>query len=123
MQHLTVTSRINADGEIEAPYERIENGTPTGRIEYITAGKEYNKYIVAWDCDLTQSDVLARCNGDVTTVSSDRVNYRDPSPYCDMSVSRACNPLPEFSQPKRALMAAKMNGQAIPIRMPERPLV
>ena len=123
VQHLTVTSRINADGEIEAPYERIENGTPTGRIEYITAGKEYNKYIVAWDCDLTQSDVLARCNGDVTTVSRDRVNYRDPSPYCDMSVSRACNPLPEFSQPKRALMAAKMNGQAIPILKPERPLV
>lgn len=124
VQQLTVLARVNDEtGEIEAPYEKVVNGVPTGQIEYITAAKENNKYIAAWDCDFSTATVLARCNGDVTTVPRERVDYRDPSPFCDMSVSRMCIPFPGFSQPKRALMATKMNGQAVPVLFPERPMV
>lgn len=124
VQQLTVLARVNEEtGEIEAPYEKVVNGVPTGQIEYITAAKENNKYIAAWNCDFSTPTVLARCNGDVTTVPRERIDYRDPSPYCDMSVSRMCIPFPGFSQPKRALMATKMNGQAVPILFPERPMV
>ena len=124
VQHLCILARVNNDtGEIEAPYEKIVDGKPTGRIEYITAAKENNKYIAAWDCDFSTPTILVRCNGDVTTVPRERVDYRDPSPFCDMSVSRMCIPFPGFSQPKRALMATKMNGQAVPILFPERPIV
>lgn len=124
VQQMTIFAKIDDDtGEITAPYERVVNGQPTGQIEYITASKENNKYIVAWDCALDTPTVLARCNGDVTTVPRERVDYRDPSPFCDMSVSRMCIPFPGFSQPKRALMATKMNGQAVPILFPERPMV
>lgn len=124
VQQMTILARLDEDtGEILAPYEKIVNGSPTGQIEYITAAKENNKYIVAWDCKLDTPIVLARCNGDVTPIPRERVDYRDPSPFCDMSVSRMCIPFPGFSQPKRALMATKMNGQAVPILFPERPLV
>lgn len=124
VQQMTVLARINGDtGEIEAPYEKVVNGTPTGEIVYITAAKENNKYIAAWDCDFKDAQVLARYNGDVTTVDRERVDYRDPSPFCDMSISRMCIPFPGFSQPKRALMATKMNGQAVPVLFPERPMV
>lgn len=124
VQQLTVLARVSEEtGEIEAPYEKVVNGVPTGQIEYITAAKENNKYIAAWNCDFSTPTVLARCNGDVTTVPRERVDYRDPSPFCDMSVSRMCIPFPGFSQPKRALMATKMNGQAVPVLFPERPMV
>lgn len=124
VQHMTALAQVNADtGEVEAPYEVIEHGQPTGRIVYLSASTEANKYIVAWNEDFSSPIVKARYNDDVTTVDRNRVDYRDPSPFCDMSVSRMCIPFPGFSQPKRAIMATKMNGQAVPVLHPERPLV
>lgn len=124
VQQMTAMSRLNPDtAEIEAPYEKVVNGIPTGKIEYISASKERGKYIVGWNDDLSKPVVMARYNGDVTTVVRERVNYRDVSPFCDMSVSRMTIPFPEFSQPRRSLMATKMSGQAVPLLFPERPLV
>lgn len=124
VQHRTVLSKLNENsGEIEAPYEEVVDGHCTGKIVYLTAEQENNKYIVAWNENLEDSVVTARYNDDITTVSREKVDYRDPSPFCDMSVSRMCIPFPGFSQAKRALMAAKMNGQAVPVLFPERPLV
>lgn len=124
VQQMTVLARIKPEsGEIETPYEVVENGVPTGRIEMVTAVKEAGKYIVAWDNPLEDDYVLARCDGDVTSVRKEQISYRDASPFQDMSVSRATIPFPEFSQPKRALMAAKMSGQAVPLLYPERATV
>lgn len=124
VQEVTAMAHLNSEtGELEAPYEKIISGKPTGIIEYISAAKENNKYIVGWDDELDKEVVLARYNGDVTTVTRDRVDYRDVSPFCDMSVSRMTIPFPEFSQPRRSLMATKMSGQAVPLLFPERPLV
>lgn len=124
IQQLTVLSRTNPQsGEIEVPYEKIIDGQPTGIIEYVSAAKEKGKYVVGWDEKFEQSYVQARYNGDVTTVAREQVSFRDVSPFCDMSVSRATVPFPEFSQPRRSLMASKMTGQAVPVLFPERPLV
>lgn len=124
VQQLTYFARVNPKtGEIEAPYEVVRNGRPTGEVEWISAAKESNKYIVGWDENLQKESVMARYNGDVTTVDPKQVHYRDVSPFCDMSVSRATIPFPEFSQPRRSLMATKMSGQAVPLLFPERPIV
>lgn len=124
VQELTVMSKINPQtGEIEVPYEKIVDGYPTGVIEYVSAAKEKGKYVVGWDEKFDQPYVQARYNGDVTTVAKEQVSFRDVSPFCDMSVSRMTVPFPEFSQPRRSLMASKMTGQAVPILFPERPLV
>lgn len=124
VQQITTMARINPDScELEAPYEKIVDGKPTGIIEYISASKENGKYIVGWDDKLTDDIVMARFDGDVTTVPRERVDYRDVSPFCDMSISRMTIPFPEFSQPRRSLMATKMAGQAVPVLFPERPLV
>ena len=140
VQQKTVLSKINqATGEIEAPLEIIENGLPTGRIEYVSASRENHKRVLPWDTPLTpdeeeiypnyrkpdddSDEVYARCNGDVITIPKERADFREVSPFFDMSISRACIPFPEFSQPKRSLMATKMQGQAVPLLFPERPLV
>lgn len=124
VQHLTSLSRINPDtGDVETPLEVISHGKPTGKVVYVSASMEINKYVAAWNEDFSSEVIHARFNGDVTTVHRNRVSYRDVSPYCDMSVSRMCIPFPGFSQPKRAIMATKMNGQALPLLHPQRPLV
>lgn len=123
VQQQTFMSKLDSNGSILTPYEVVRDGVPTGEIQYITASKEANKYIVAWNDDLLEPTVLARHNGDVTSVHRERVDYRDASPFLDMSISRMTNPFAEFSQPKRAIMAAKMNGQAIPTLRSERPVV
>ena len=124
VQEVTAMAKIDTEsGQLLAPYEKVVDGKPTGEIEYISAAKERNKYIVGWDNDLSESTVMARCNGDVTTVSREQVSYRDASAFCDMSVSRMTIPFPEFSQPRRSLMATKMSGQAVPLLFPERPRV
>lgn len=124
VQELTAMAKLDIDsGQLLAPYEKVVGGKPTGEIEYITAAKERNKYIVGWDNELQEHTVMARCNGDVTTVPREQVSYRDVSPFCDMSVSRMTIPFPEFSQPRRSLMATKMSGQAVPLLFPERPRV
>lgn len=124
VQELTAMTTLNSEtGELMAPYEKIVGGMPTGEIEYISAAKESNKYIVAWDCHLDTDTVLARYNDDVTTIERKRVDYRDVSPFCDMSISRMTIPFQEFSQPRRSLMATKMSGQAVPLLFPERPRV
>lgn len=124
VQELTMMAKVNpSSGEIEVPYERVVHGVPTGRVEYVSAAKEKGKYIAGWDEKFETEYVQARYNGDVTTVEREHVHYRDVSPFCDMSVSRATVPFPEFSQPRRSLMASKMAGQAVPLLFPERPLV
>ena len=124
VQELTVMVRTNPEtGELEAPYERVVNGKPTGEIEYVSAAKERNRFIAAWNESFSERTVMARCNGDVSPVDKERVSYRDVSPFCDMSVSRMTVPFPEFSQPRRSLMATKMTGQAVPLLFPERPRV
>lgn len=124
VQEITAMARINSvTNELEAPYEIVKDGVPTGEIEYVSAAKERNKYVAGWDDELTTRVVMARYNGDVVPVDREAVSYRDVSPFCDMSISRMTIPFPEFSQPRRSIMATKMSGQAIPLLFPERPRV
>lgn len=124
IQHMTFQSRLNPrTGEVETPYEEVRDGRLTGEIVWLNAAQEANKYIAAWNEDFSSPTVVARYNDAVTTVNATGVHYRDASPFCDMSVSRMCIPFPGFSQSKRAVMATKMNGQAVPLLKPERPYV
>lgn len=124
VHQLSVFAKVNEEtGEIVAPYEKVIDGVPTGEIEEISAAKERNKNIAAWNDDLSNEITTVRCNGDITTVSTKRVDYREISPYFDMSISRSMIPFAEYIQPKRSLMGTNMQNQAVPLLHPERALV
>ena len=123
VQQLTFMAEIDEFGRIQTPYQEVKNGKLTDNIVMVDAAKEVNKCIAQWDDPLTDDIIKVRCNDEVITVPRERVDYRDASPFCDMSVSRMTIPFPEYSQPKRSLMATKMAGQALPLLHPERPLV
>ena len=124
VHQLSVFAKVNEEtGEILAPYEKVIDGFPTGEIEEISAAKERNKNIAAWDDELLNDTTTVRHNGNITSVPTKRVDYREISPFFDMSLSRAMIPFAEYIQPKRSLMGTNMQNQAVPLLYPERALV
>lgn len=121
VHQLTVMAKVKeGTGEILSPYEKVINGKPTGDIEYISAAKEKNKFIAEWNNPMVDTEVTARINGDITVVGRTQIDYREVSPFLDMSLSRSLVPFPDYSQPKRSLMATTHQCQAVPLLYPER---
>lgn len=116
----TVTSKVDENGNILAPYVSVA----TGEVVYITAQEEEGKYIGEFDTDLTKdTDVTARIDGNLRIVPISKLDYIEYSPYQDMSVSRMLSTFPENSAAKRQQMASSHAKQAVGLLLPERPLV
>jgi len=68
-------------------------------------------------------DVIARFRGDNTVVKRERIDYMDVSPKQVVSAATACIPFLENDDSNRALMGANMQRQAVPLLVPESPIV
>ncbi|MDN4076194.1 MULTISPECIES: DNA-directed RNA polymerase subunit beta [Fictibacillus] len=128
---LSSYAKVNEYGFIETPYRRVdpETGKVTGRIDYLTADEEDN-YVVAQansllgeDGEFLNEDVIARFRGENTIVKRDRIDYMDVSPKQVVSAATACIPFLENDDSNRALMGANMQRQAVPLMVPEAPVV
>ncbi|SDN59419.1 DNA-directed RNA polymerase subunit beta [Fictibacillus solisalsi] len=128
---LSSYAKVNEYGFIETPYRRVdpETGKVTGRIDYLTADEEDN-YVVAQansllgdDGSFLNEDVIARFRGENTIVRRDRIDYMDVSPKQVVSAATACIPFLENDDSNRALMGANMQRQAVPLMVPEAPVV
>ncbi|MEK7765926.1 MAG: DNA-directed RNA polymerase subunit beta, partial [bacterium] len=126
---LACYARINEYGLIESPYRRVANGRVTEQIEYLTADKE-DEYVIAQANSpidkhgkFASELVAARRRGDFPLVFPDDVDYIDISPMQVVSVSTAMIPFLEHDDANRALMGSNMQRQAVPLLLPERPLV
>ncbi|KSU78428.1 MULTISPECIES: DNA-directed RNA polymerase subunit beta [Fictibacillus] len=128
---LSSYAKVNEYGFIETPYRRVdpETGKVTERIDYLTADEEDN-YVVAQansllgdDGSFLNEDVIARFRGENTIVRRDRIDYMDVSPKQVVSAATACIPFLENDDSNRALMGANMQRQAVPLMVPEAPVV
>ena len=122
---------INEYGFIETPYKKVdkETGKVTDIIEYMTADVE-DKYIIAMASEpldeegrFVNSRVRVRYNDDITEVDKELVDYVDVSPKQLVSVAAAMIPFLEHDDVKRSLMGSNMQRQAVPLLMPEQPIV
>ena len=130
---LATYAKVNEYGFIMTPYRRVEriNGIPvvTSQIDYLTADEEEHYIIaqanVAIDDEgrFLEDKVVSRVYGENAMVEPDRVDYVDVSPQQIVSVATACIPFLEHDDANRALMGANMQRQAIPLLIPEAPLV
>jgi len=131
---LSTYARINEYGFIEAPYRRVdpETGIVTDDIVYMTADEEDNYVIAQANAALTpegkfaEDMVVVRYNkqaDNILTMPSDRVDFMDVSPKQVVSVATALIPFLENDDSNRALMGANMQRQAVPLLVPEAPLV
>ncbi|NTU73068.1 DNA-directed RNA polymerase subunit beta [Candidatus Roizmanbacteria bacterium] len=135
--YMALYARVNQYGFLEAPYKKViketKNGKTTARVssdvEYLQADDEEQYYITSANVNvdengyLTDSLVVARHNGDVTEVSTDKIDYIDISPREVVGISAALIPFLQNDDASRALMGTHMQCQAVPLVRPRAPLV
>jgi len=128
---LSTYARINEYGFIETPYRKVdkEKGIVTDTIEYITADVEDN-YVVAQANSLIDEKgrfinkrVGVRHKSDKVQADVSKVDYMDVSPKQLVSVATSMIPFLENDDANRALMGSNMQRQAVPLIMPEAPIV
>ncbi|MDR0883203.1 MAG: DNA-directed RNA polymerase subunit beta [Oscillospiraceae bacterium] len=131
ISYLATYARINHYGFIEAPFRRVdkEAGRVLHEVEYMTADRE-DDFIVAQANEpldeegrFTKSLINARFRDDFLEIEPSRADYMDVSPQMVVSVATAMIPFLENDDANRALMGANMQRQAVPLLMPEAPLV
>ena len=122
--------RINPFGFVETPYRKVENGTVTDKIDYLTADDE-DRYVIAQanaalddQGNFVNERVLVRqADGEVAELLAGDVDYMDVSPRQMVSVATALIPFLEHDDANRALMGANMQRQAVPLIKSDSPLV
>ncbi len=128
---LSSFATINEYGFIETPYRKVdhETGKVTDEVVYMPADEE-DKYIIAQasepldkDGKFVNNKIKVRMREEITMVDKDRVDFVDVSPKQLVSVAAAMIPFVEHDDAKRSLMGANMQRQAVPLLMPESPIV
>ena len=122
---------INEYGFVETPYRKVDHktGKVTDEVVYMPADEE-DKYIIAQASEPLDKDgkfvndrIRVRHREEITIVDKDKVDYVDVSPKQLVSVAAAMIPFVEHDDAKRSLMGANMQRQAVPLLMPEAPIV
>lgn len=126
---LSSFARVNDLGLLETPYRKVDDGKVTRKIDYLTADLEEDKIIaqanVPLDTDGTflDKEVSCRHRGDFPKVPGKQVQYMDVSPKQLVSVAASLIPFLEHDDANRALMGSNMQRQAVPLLVPEPPVV
>ncbi|MFA5623477.1 MAG: DNA-directed RNA polymerase subunit beta [Bradymonadales bacterium] len=126
---LSTFARVNDNGFIETPYQRVRDRKITDEVVYLSALEEEENRIspanVATDAEGRLVGDMIECheNGDLVVVSPDEIDYIDVSPNQLVSVAAALVPFLENDDANRALMGANMQRQAVPLLRAEAPLV
>ena len=126
---LSAYARINKYGFLDTPYRKVKNGKVTEEIEYLTADQE-DKFFIAQANEPLKKDnrfvnplVKARSKADYPVVQPEKIDYMDVSPKQLVSVAAALIPFLEHDDANRALMGSNMQRQAVPLLIPEAPIV
>ena len=128
---LSSFAMIDEYGFVQTPYRRVDKkkGIVTDTVDYLAADEE-DKYIIAQASEPTDdkgkliNDVIkVRHKDEITEVAREEVDYVDVSPKQLASVAAAMIPFLEHDDVKRSLMGSNMQRQAVPLLMPEAPIV
>lgn len=121
VHHRTVLTKEDADGNLLVPFLKVKDGeVVSNKPVYLTAVEEKDKYIAEWNEDFKNPDgtkktrVLARYCGNVITVDTNMITYKEYSQLSSMSPARACIPFQNHSSGKRLLMSCNHHKQAVP---------
>jgi DNA-directed RNA polymerase subunit beta len=131
ISYLASYGRVNEYGFIIAPFRRVdkETGVVTEEIDYLTADME-DDFIVAQATEpmdeqgrFANERITCRHRDEIIEVDRNRIDYMDVSPMMMVSIATAMIPFLENDDANRALMGANMQRQAVPLLMPEAPIV
>ncbi len=122
-------ARINDFGFLETPYRKVENGSVTDEICYMSAEDEENFIVAQANAPVDEKGkfvrerVMTRFKGEFPVVKPEEIHYMDVSPNQIVSAAAAIIPFLEHDDANRALMGSNMQRQAVPLLEPEAPCV
>ena len=128
-------AKVNEYGFIEAPYRKVDKATGcvTDIVEYMAADTEDGFYIAQANEALDENNkfiakkVVTRYRDEFLEVSAEPgkcvVDYMDVSPRQVTSIATAMIPFLENDDANRALMGSNMQRQAVPLLVPESPII
>ena len=126
---LATYSRTNSYGFLETPYRVVTKSKVRDDIRWLSAIEE-SKYMIAQANTALDSKgnivgdlISCRFNNEFTISSPDKVDLMDVSPRQVVSVAAALIPFLEHDDANRALMGSNMQRQAVPLLIPDKPLV
>ena len=128
---LSSFAMIDEYGFVETPYRKVDKktGKLTDIVEYMPADEE-DKYIIAQSSEPVDEEgrfinktIKVRHKEEITEVPANQVDYVDVSPKQLVSVAAAMIPFLEHDDVKRSLMGSNMQRQAVPLLIPEAPIV
>ncbi len=127
---LCVYAKISDMGFIETPYMEVEDGkVKTDTIKYMSAEQEEGLTIAQAnaqfdkDGNFINPTVKCRHSGDFPNVEPERVHVMDVAPNQIASIAASLIPFLEHDDANRALMGSNMMRQAVPLLVPEAPIV
>ena len=128
---LGVFAKINNMGFIETPYRKVKDGVVDLKSDpiYLSAEEEENKLIAQSNISvdksgkITDDKVIARQEGDFPLTEPNNVHYTDVAPNQIASISASLIPFLEHDDANRALMGSNMMRQAVPLLLPQSPIV
>ena len=128
---LATYARINEYGFLETPYRVVdkEKCIVTDKIEYKMADVENDSYIAQAlepldsEGHFVNKRINCRHGASILEVPASMVDYVDVSPRQVISVATSLIPFVNGDETNRALMAANMQKQAVPLLRPEAPIV
>ena len=127
--HMSLYARPNEFGIIETPYAKVERGVITKKISYLNALEE-EQFAIAHAAaardengKLVEKFVEARREGKPTHVAREEVDYIEVATNQPFSVATSLIPFVENDDANRALMGSNMQKQAVPLVVPDAPVV
>ena len=129
---LCVYAKVNRLGFIETPYRKVVNGVASISSEdvvYLSAEDEAQSIIAQANANIDSvgkfSDKLikSRHQGDFPLVTPKELEYMDVAPNQIASIAASLIPFLEHDDANRALMGSNMMRQAVPLMIPDSPIV
>ena len=128
---LATHARVNPYGFLETPFYPVSKGKIVRDRPpiYMTADEEDDLRVAPGDIrtdadgNIQGESVPVRYRQEFTTTTPMQVDYVAVSPVQIISVATSLIPFLEHDDANRALMGSNMQRQAVPLLLPERPLV
>ncbi|PZP44930.1 MAG: DNA-directed RNA polymerase subunit beta [Pseudopedobacter saltans] len=127
---LCVHAKINDMGFIETPYHKVKDGqVELDKIKYLSAEEEDQAKIAQNNAPIDaqghflEERIISRETGDFPVLDKAEVEYMDVAPNQIVGVSASMIPFIEHDDANRALMGSNMQRQAVPLLLPQAPIV
>src|SRR5213080_2568248 len=127
---LASMATVSEFGFIQTPYRKVANGKVSDEIVYLDAAEEAQFTIAQASERLDKNgkfehdQVLCRSSeGEVVIAAAKDIDFMDVSPAQIVSIATAMIPFLEHNDANRALMGANMQRQAVPLMIPQSPLI